>query len=121
MVIVGTNLYSGDNSGCQKVKCIKILGNGKKKGVVGDNLIVSVQKAQPNKKIKKHDVRKVLLVRSSTNISRKNGIKLHFLRNVVLMIDVRGNPIGNRIIGSVTQELRKKKYMKILSMAPSVI
>lgn len=121
MVLVGTRLYVGDNSGCRKVKCIKVLGNGKKQGTVGDCLIVSVQKALPNKKIKKHDVRKVLLVRSNTNITRPNGIKLSFLRNVVLMIDARGNPIGNRVIGSVTKELRKKKYMKILSIAPSVI
>jgi len=120
MVMVGTRLYVGDNSGCRKVKCIKVLGNGKKKGTVGDCLIISVVKALPNKKIKKHDVRKVLLVRSNTNILRRNGLKISFLQNVVLMIDIRGNPLGNRIIGSVTQELRKKKKMKILSMATSV-
>ena len=88
---------------------------------MGDCLIVSVTKANPKKKIKEHEVRRVLLIRSKTRTFRSNGLIVYFLKNVVLLVDARCNPIGTRILGSVTKELRKKNLMKIVSMSSSVI
>lgn len=123
MICVGSKLYIGDNSGCKKVKCIKVLGNGIHRcGQIGDFLIVSVLQIKKNKRlIEKHEVRKALIIRSKKKIFRKSGLSLSFLNNVVILIDNTNNPVGNRIIGSVTQELRKKKLMKILSLASSIV
>lgn len=121
MVSVGSRLLVSDNSGCKKVKCIKILGNGKKKALLGDKLVVSIIKAKPNKKLKKHDVQKVLLIRSTEKVIRSNGLQLNFFKNSVIMVDNRNNPLSSRILGPVTKELRKKKLMKILSMSSSIL
>jgi len=111
-----------DNSGARVVQCIKVLGGSKRKvASVGDVIVVAVKEAIPKGKVKKGDVQRAVIVRTKKEIRRKDGSAIRFDSNAAVLIDKNGEPIGTRIFGPVTRELRAKKYMKIISLAPEVL
>jgi large subunit ribosomal protein L14 len=117
-----TNLFLADNSGALLAQCIKVFKKKKNIGVVGDLIIVTIKKAYPRKKVKKHDMQHAVIVRTKKSLARKNiGMNISFNSNAVVLLDKKNNPIGNRIKGTVTRELRYRKLMKILTLASSVI
>lgn len=120
MIITGTKLNIVDNSGGIKANCIKILGSSKV-GTIGSYIIISIRECIPNKKVKKHDVLKGLIVRQKFSFFRKNGIILKFDENGVVLITTKGEPFGNRIHGPIPYELRRKKYLKIISVSVNII
>ena len=122
MIQVQTVLDVADNSGARKVQCIKVIGGSKRKvASVGDVVIVSIKKAIPRGKVKKGDVMKALIVRTKKEIHRKDGSAVRFDANAVVLVSKDGEPIGTRIFGPVTRELRGKGFIKILSLAPEVL
>ncbi|MCW9034281.1 MAG: 50S ribosomal protein L14 [Alphaproteobacteria bacterium] len=122
MIQSETNLDVADNSGARRVQCIKVLGGSKRKSAsVGDVIVVSVKEAIPRGKVKKGDVLKAVVVRTAKDIQRKDGSAIRFDTNAAVLINAQGEPIGTRIFGPVTRELRAKKYMKIISLAPEVL
>lgn len=122
MIQVQTNLDVADNSGARVVQCIKVLGGSKRKvASVGDVIVVAVKDAIPRGKVKKGDVQRAVIVRTKKEIRRQDGSAIRFDTNAAVLIDKEGEPIGTRIFGPVTRELRSKKYMKIISLAPEVI
>lgn len=122
MIQVQTNLDVADNSGARRVQCIKVLGGSKRKyAAVGDVVVVSVKEAIPRGRVKKGDVLKAVVVRTAKDIRRPDGTAIRFDRNAAVLINNQGEPIGTRIFGPVTRELRAKKYMKIISLAPEVL
>ena len=111
-----------DNSGARRVQCIKVLGGSKRKYAhVGDVIVVSVKEAIPRGRVKKGDVMRAVVVRTAKDIRRKDGSVIRFDRNAAVLINKTGEPVGTRIFGPVTRELRAKSYMKIISLAPEVI
>jgi len=115
-------LSVADNSGAKKVQCIKVIGGSKRKYAgIGDVIVVSVKDAIPNSKVKKGDVHRAVIVRTKKEIRRADGSAIRFDSNAAVLINKDGEPIGTRIFGPVTRELRAKKYMKIISLAPEVI
>ena len=117
-----TNLDVADNSGARRVMCIKVLGGSKRKYAgVGDIIVVSVKEAIPRGRVKKGDVMKAVVVRTAKDVRRPDGSVIRFDRNAAVLIDKQGEPIGTRIFGPVTRELRSKGYMKIISLAPEVL
>ena len=122
MIQMQTNLEVADNSGARRVQCIKVLGGSKRKVAgVGDVIVVSVQEAIPRGRVKKGDVHRAVIVRTSKEIRRTDGSSIRFDRNAAVLINKQGEPIGTRIFGPVTRELRGKKFMKIISLAPEVL
>ena len=122
MIQAETNLDVADNSGARRVQCIKVLGGSKRKyASVGDVIVVSVKEAIPRGRVKKGDVLQAVVVRTAKDISRSDGSAIRFDRNAAVLINKQGEPIGTRIFGPVTRELRAKKYMKIISLAPEVL
>jgi large subunit ribosomal protein L14 len=122
MVQSETVLDVADNSGARKVLCIKVLGGTRcKHASLGDIIVVSVKEAIPNAKVKKGDVMKAVIVRTSKEVGRADGSYIKFDSNSAVLIDNQREPIGTRIFGPVARELRAKKFMKILSLAPEVI
>ena len=122
MIQQETNLEVADNSGARRVMCIKVLGGSKRKyASVGDTIVVSIKEAIPRGKVKKGDVMKAVVVRTAKDIRRADGSVIRFDRNAAVLINNQGEPIGTRIFGPVTRELRAKAYMKIVSLAPEVI
>ena len=122
MIQVQTELMVADNTGARRVECIKVLGGSKRRYAgVGDLIVVSVKDALPNGKVKKGSVHKAVVVRTKKEIFRKDGSKVQFDSNSVVLTDEKGEPIGTRIFGPVTRELRTKKFMKIISLAPEVL
>ena len=122
MIQMQSNLEVADNSGARRVQCIKVLGGSKRKvAEVGDVIVVSVKDAIPRGRVKKGDVQKAVIVRTAFPIRRADGSAIRFDRNAAVLIDNQGEPIGTRIFGPVTRELRAKGYMKIISLAPEVI
>lgn len=122
MIQTSTVLDSADNTGAKKLFCIKVLGGSKRKyATVGDIIVVSVKEALPNSKVKKGDVKKGVIVRTRKEIRRKDGTYIRFDHNSAVLIDNQGEPIGTRIFGPVARELRAKKFMKIVSLAPEVL
>ena len=122
MIQMGTILEVADNSGARKVQCIKVLGGSKKRfATIGDIITVSVKNAIPKGKVKKGDVYKALVVRTKKDFFRLDGSTIRFDNNAVVLLDKQEEPIGTRIFGPVTRELRSKKFMKIISLAPEVI
>jgi len=122
MIQVESNLDVADNSGARRVQCIKVLGGSKRKyASVGDVIVVSVKEAIPRGRVKKGDVMKAVVVRTSKDVRRPDGTAIRFDRNAAVLINAQGEPIGTRIFGPVTRELRAKKYMKIISLAPEVL
>ena len=117
-----TNLEVADNSGARKVQCIKVLGGSKRKfASVGDIIIVSIKDAIPKGKVSKGDVHQAVIVRTAKEIRRNDGSAIRFDKNAAVLINKQLEPIGTRIFGPVTRELRAKKFMKIISLAPEVL
>jgi large subunit ribosomal protein L14 len=122
MIQMQSNLEVADNSGARRVQCIKVLGGSKRKVAgIGDIIVVSVKDAIPRGRVKKGDVQKAVIVRTAKEIRRNDGSAIRFDRNAAVLIDNNGEPIGTRIFGPVTRELRGEKFMKIISLAPEVI
>ncbi|OGQ06756.1 MAG: 50S ribosomal protein L14 [Deltaproteobacteria bacterium RIFCSPLOWO2_12_FULL_40_28] len=122
MIQMTTILNSADNSGAKKLYCIKVLGGSKRKyATIGDIIVVAVKEALPNAKVKKGDVRKGVIVRTRKEIRRVDGSYIRFDENSVVLIDNAGEPLGTRIFGPVARELRARKFMKIISLAPEVL
>ena len=117
-----TRLNVADNSGAKEVMCIKVLGGSKRKyASIGDVIVVSIREAIPNAKVKKGDVAKAVIVRTKKEISRPDGSYIRFDGNSAVLINKDNEPIGTRIFGPVARELRAKKFMKIISLAPEVL
>jgi large subunit ribosomal protein L14 len=122
MIQMRTNLEVADNSGARRVQCIKVLGGSKRKtATIGDVIVVSIKEAIPRGRVKKGDVHKAVIVRTSKEIRRADGSTVRFDRNAAVLITKENEPIGTRIFGPVTRELRAKGYMKIISLAPEVL
>ena len=122
MIQMQTNLDVADNSGARRVMCIKVLGGSKRKyATIGDVIVVSIKEAIPRGKVKKGDVMKAVVVRTSFPLRRVDGSAIRFDRNAAVLISKQDEPIGTRIFGPVTRELRAKKFMKIISLAPEVL
>jgi large subunit ribosomal protein L14 len=122
MIQMQTNLDVADNSGARRVQCIKVLGGSKRRfATVGDVIVVSIKEAIPRGKVKKGDVHQAVIVRTAKEIHRADGSSIRFDSNAAVLINKQGEPIGTRIFGPVTRELRGKKFMKIISLAPEVL
>ena len=122
MIQAETNLEVADNSGARRVQCIKVIGGSKRRyASVGDVIIVSIKDAIPRGRVKKGDVHRAVVVRTAKDIQRPDGSTIRFDNNAAVLINKTGEPIGTRIFGPVTRELRAKKYMKIVSLAPEVL
>ncbi|MGQ0664151.1 MAG: 50S ribosomal protein L14 [Pseudomonadota bacterium] len=122
MIQMRTNLEVADNSGARRVQCIKVLGGSKRKvATIGDVIVVSIKEAIPRGRVKKGDIHKAVIVRTAKEIRRQDGSTVRFDRNAAVLITKEGEPIGTRIFGPVTRELRSKGYMKIISLAPEVL
>jgi len=122
MIQVQTELNVADNTGAKIVECIKVLGGSKRRyASIGDSIVISVKDAIPNGKIKKGTVHKAVVVRTKQAIYRNDGSSVKFDSNAVVITDDKGEPIGTRIFGPVTRELRVKGQTKIISLAPEVL
>jgi large subunit ribosomal protein L14 len=122
MIIVESNLDVADNSGAKRVQCIKVLGGSKRRTAsVGDVIVVSVKDAIPRGKVKKGDVHQAVIVRTAYPVRRGDGSAIRFDRNAAVLINKQMEPIGTRIFGPVTRELRARRFMKIISLAPEVL
>jgi large subunit ribosomal protein L14 len=122
MIQMQSNLEVADNSGARRVMCIKVLGGSKRKfASVGDVIVVSVKEAIPRGRVKKGDVHRAVIVRTATPIRRPDGSLIRFDTNAAVLINKHNEPIGSRIFGPVTRELRSKAFMKIISLAPEVL
>jgi large subunit ribosomal protein L14 len=122
MIQMQTNLDVADNSGARRVMCIKVLGGSKRKYAgVGDIIVVSIKEAIPRGRVKKGDVMKAVVVRTAKDIRRADGSVIRFDSNAAVLINNQSEPIGTRIFGPVTRELRTQQFMKIISLAPEVL
>ena len=122
MIQVQTELFVADNTGAKKIECIKVLGGSKRRyASIGDTIVVAVKEAIPKGKVKKGSVHKAVVVRTKKEIFRDDGSKVQFDSNAVVLTDEKGEPIGTRIFGPVTRDLRFKGHTKIISLAPEVI
>ena len=111
-----------DNSGARRVQCIRVLGGSRRKyASVGDIIVVSIKDAIPRGRVKKGEVTRAVVVRTAKDVRRADGSSIRFDRNAAVLINKQGEPIGTRIFGPVTRELRAKGYMKIVSLAPEVL
>lgn len=115
-------LEVADNSGARKVACIRVLGgSGRRYASIGDIIVVSVKDAIPNGRVKKGEVRKAVVVRTAQGIARQDGSYIKFDDNAAVLLDNQREPVGTRIFGPVTRELRTENFMKIISLAPEVL
>ena len=122
MIIPESNLEVADNSGARRVQCIRILGGSKRRwATVGDVIVVSVKEALPRGRVKNGDVPRAVIVRTAKEIRRPDGTSIRFDRNAAVLLNNADAPIGTRIFGPVTRELRARRYMKIVSLAPEVL
>ncbi len=122
MIQMQTNLDVADNSGARRVQCIKVLGGSKRRSAsVGDVIVVSVKEAIPRGRVKKGDVLKAVIVRTAQPVRRQDGSTIRFDSNAAVLINKQNEPIGTRIFGPVVRELRAKRFMKIISLAPEVL
>jgi len=122
MIQMQSNLDVADNSGARRVMCIKVLGGSKRRfAAIGDVIVVSVKDAIPRGRVKKGDVHRAVIVRTAKELRRADGTSIRFDHNAAVLINKQGEPIGTRIFGPVTRELRGKKFMKIVSLAPEVL
>ena len=122
MIQMQSNLDVADNSGARRVQCIKVLGGSKRKVAgVGDVIVVSVKEAIPRGRVKKGEVLKAVIVRTAKEIRRVDGSAIRFDRNAAVLINNQNEPIGTRIFGPVTRELRAKRFMNIVALAPVVL
>ena len=115
-------LEVADNSGARKVACIRVLGGSRRRyASIGDIIVVSIKDAIPNARVKKGEVLRAVVVRTSTNIGRPDGSFIRFDDNAAVLIDAQREPVGTRIFGPVARELRARRFMKIISLAPEVL
>lgn len=122
MIQQETILNVADNSGAKKLMCIKVLGGSRRRyASIGDIIVVSIKEAVPRSKVKKGDVKKAVIVRTKKEIRRSDGSYIRFDENSAVLITDAKEPIGTRIFGPVARELRGKKFMKIISLAPEVL
>lgn len=122
MIQMQTRMDVADNSGAKEVQCIKVLGGSHRTSAgIGDIVVVSVKDAIPRGKVKKGDVHRAVIVRTKFATKRQDGSAIRFDRNAAVLISKQGEPIGTRIFGPVARELRSKKFMKIVSLAPEVL
>ena len=122
MIQVQTELNVADNTGARRVECIKVLGGSKRRyASIGDKIVVSVKDAITNGKVKKGTVQRAVVVRTKYSIHRQDGSSVKFDNNAVVILDDKDEPIGTRIFGPVTRELRSKGQTKIISLAPEVL
>ncbi|MDD3582086.1 MAG: 50S ribosomal protein L14 [Desulfobacca sp.] len=122
MIQVHTQLNVADNSGAKRLFCIRVLGGtGRRYARVGDIIVVSVKEALPNSKVRKGDVKRAVVVRTIKETRRPDGSYIRFSDNSAVLINPQGEPIGTRIFGPVARELRAKRFMKIISLAPEVL
>ena len=122
MIQVQTQMTVADNSGAKKVSCIRVLGGTRKRYArVGDIIMVAVKEALPHSKVKKGDVMRAVVVRTVKETRRPDGSYIKFDDNSAVLINPQGDPIGTRIFGPVARELRAKRFMKIISLAPEVL
>lgn len=122
MIQMQTRLDVADNSGAKRLMCIKVLGGSKRRYAgIGDVIKVSIKEAMPNSKVKKGDVYNALVVRTRKGVRRQDGSVIRFDGNAAVLLNATLQPIGTRIFGPVTRELRGEKFMKIVSLAPEVL
>ncbi|MDA3861766.1 MAG: 50S ribosomal protein L14 [Melioribacteraceae bacterium] len=122
MIQTETNLAVADNSGAKKIRCIKVLGgSGRRYASVGDLIVVTVKAAIPKGNIKKGEVTRAVVVRTAKEVRRNDGSYIRFDENAAVLLNAQNEPIGTRIFGPVARELRDKKFMKIISLAPEVL
>lgn len=121
MIQSQTYLTVADNTGVKKIMCIKILGSNKKFGIIGDLIIGVVKTVIPNMLIKKSDIIRAVIVRTKHTLRRIDGMSIRFYDNAVVIINKENNPRGTRVFGPITREIRIKKFMKIISLAPEVM
>ncbi len=122
MIQAETNLDVADNSGARRIQCIKVLGGSKRRyASVGDVIVVTIKEAIPRGRVKKGEIARAVVVRTAKDIRRPDGSAIRFDSNAAVLISPQGEPIGTRIFGPVTRELRAKRYMKIISLAPEVL
>ena len=122
MIIAETKLNVADNSGAKLIQCIKVLGGSKRRSAsIGDLIVVSVKEAIPNGKVKKGEICRAVVVRTKKGVSREDGSTIRFDKNSAVLLTKEGEPIGTRIFGPVTRELRLKRFTKIISLAPEVL
>ena len=122
MIQVESRLSVADNSGAKEVLCIKVLGGSKRRfASIGDIIVVSIKDAIPRAKVKKGEVFKAVVVRTAKTFGRADGSSIKFDKNAAVLLDKQEEPIATRIFGPVTRELRTKKFMKIISLAPEVL
>ena len=122
MIQEQTRLIVADNSGAKEVQCIKVLGGSKRRyASVGDEIVVAVKSAIPQSQVKKGSVQKAVVVRTAKSVGRKDGSYIRFSDNAVVIISATKEPRGTRIFGPVARELRDRKFMKIVSLAPEVL
>jgi len=122
MIQAETNLAVADNSGAKKIRCIKVLGgSGRKYASVGDIIVVTVKTAIPHGGVKKGEVSKAVVVRTAKEVRRNDGSYIRFDENAAVLLNAQNEPRGTRIFGPVARELRDKKFMKIISLAPEVL
>jgi large subunit ribosomal protein L14 len=122
MVQTTSTLDVADNSGAKKVMCIRVLGGTRRKyASLGDIIVVSIKEAIPNAKVKKGEVAKAVIVRTKKEVSRADGSYIRFDTNSAVLVDKDNEPVGTRIFGPVARELRAKRFMKIISLAPEVL
>jgi len=122
MIQMQTNLNVADNSGAKRVQCIKVLGGSHRRYAgIGDIIKVSVKDAIPRGKVKKGDIYNAVVVRTTNGIRRPDGSKIRFDGNAAVLLNQQLQPIGTRIFGPVTRELRSERFMKIISLAPEVL
>ena len=122
MIQMQTNLKVADNSGARRVQCIKVLGGSKRRTAsVGDVIVVSIKDAIPRGRVKKGEVCRAVIVRTAKEVRRSDGTAIRFDDNAAVLVNQQGEPIGTRIFGPVTRELRGKEFMKIVSLAPEVL
>ena len=122
MIQMQTKLDVADNSGARLLQCIKVLGGSKRKTAsVGDVIVVTIKEAIPRGRVKKGDVHRAVIVRTSKEVKRNDGTCIRFDKNAAVLVNKSNEPIGTRIFGPVTRELRGKRFMKIVSLAPEVL
>jgi large subunit ribosomal protein L14 len=115
-------LEVADNSGAKKVMCIRVMGGSEKKtATLGDTIIVSIKEATPDGTVKKGEVARAVVVRTTKEVRRPDGSYIKFDRNAAVLLNPQNNPVGTRIFGPVARELRDRQFMKIVSLAPEVI
>ena len=122
MIQMQSHLFVADNSGARKIQCIKVLGGSKRRfASIGDIIVVSIKDTIPRAKVKKGEIFKAVVVRTKKDFGRADGTTIRFDKNAAVLLDKQEEPIATRIFGPVTRELRTKKFMKIISLAPEVL